>query len=156
MSITTVIQNTVKYAKHRRTLSFQVRTVLLTSWLRPIATREEGHNSYNADTTNTRRILWCPRSLSVEIRKTQLHASTVENSILYAPMAETQLPPWSNFNSQLTLFQNLQVLRTISSGHDFIHTPVPFSVWGFIMTMVIVISFARKRKLHQLGVHLGS
>ena len=43
-------------------------------------------------------------------------------------------------------FQNPQILKTISSGHDIIHTPASFPVWGFIMTMVIVISFARERK----------
>ena len=42
------------------------------------------------------------------------------------------LPPWSNLNSHLTLFQNPQILRTISSGHDVIHTPVPFPVWGLL------------------------
>ena len=36
------------------------------------------------------------------------------------------LPAWSTVNSQLTLFQNLQILRTIASGHDVIHTPAPF------------------------------
>ena len=35
---------------------------------------------------------------------------------------------------------------TISSGRDVIHTPAPISFLGFIMTMVIVISFARERK----------
>ena len=43
-------------------------------------------------------------------------------------------------------FQNPQILRTISSGHDIIHTPALFPVWGFIMTMVIVISFAVEHK----------
>ena len=43
-------------------------------------------------------------------------------------------------------FQNPQILRTISSGHDIIHTPAPFPFWGFIITMVIVISFAYERK----------
>ena len=68
------------------------------------------------------------RSLSVEIRKTQLH--------LQRPKS----------NSQLTPFQNPQILRTISSWFDVIHTPTPFPVWGFIMTMVIVISSAYERK----------
>ena len=85
---------------------------------------------------NARCILWCLRSLSVEIRKTQLHLQ------------------WPKFNSQLNdpiststdFFQNPQILKTISSGHDVIHTPAPFSVWGFSMTMVIVISFAHERK----------
>ena len=56
------------------------------------------------------------------------------------------LPPWFNLNFQLTLFQNSQILRTISTGHDVIHTPASFPVWGFIMTTVIVISFAHERK----------
>ena len=64
---------------------------------------------------------------------------------LYASMAETQLSA-SVVQSQLTLFQNPQILRTISSGHDVIHNPAPFPVRGFIMTMVIVISFAREHK----------
>ena len=54
------------------------------------------------------------------------------------------LPTWSNVNPQLTLFQNPQILRTISSGHDVIQPPI--SCLGFIMTMVIVISFAHERK----------
>ena len=45
---------------------------------------------------NVQRILWCLRFLSVEIRKTQRHLQ--------------QPKP----NSQLTLFQNPQILRTIS------------------------------------------
>ena len=64
---------------------------------------------------------------------------------LYASMAETQLST-SMVLSQLTLFQNPQILRTISFGHDVIHTPAPFPVWGFIMTMVSVISFAHECK----------
>ena len=59
-----------------------------------------------------------------------------------ASMAETQLSA-PMVKSQLTLFQNPQILRTISSGHDVIHPPTPFPVWGFIMTMVIIISFTR-------------
>ena len=35
---------------------------------------------------------------------------------------------------------------TISSGHGVIHTLASFPFWGFIMTMVIVISFAPERK----------
>ena len=65
-------------------------------------------------------------------------AATVENS--------TSLPPCSKLNSQLTLFQNPQFLRIISSRPEVILIAVPFPVWGFIMTMVIVISFVRERK----------
>ena len=91
---------------------------------------------------------------------------------LYAPMAGTQLfntivwtqlqllnimvgpqlqlsaieadNPWPKVNSQLSLFQNLQILRTITSRHDIIHTPGPISYLGFIMTIVIVISFCAR------------
>ena len=52
-------------------------------------------------------------------------AATVENSILYAPMAENSIlclhGPMSTFN--WLFFQNPQILRSTSSGHDVIHTP---------------------------------
>ena len=33
---------------------------------------------------------------------------------------------------KLALFQNLQILETIASEHDVIHTPVSFPVWGLL------------------------
>ena len=33
---------------------------------------------------------------------------------------------------QLNLFQNLPNSQPISSGHDVIHTPAPFPVWGLL------------------------
>ena len=33
---------------------------------------------------------------------------------------------------QLTLFQNLQILTTIASGQDVIHTPAPFPIGGLL------------------------
>ena len=48
---------------------------------------------------------------------TQLLDSMAEKSILSAPI-----------NSQLTLFQKLQFLRTIAYGQDIIHTTVPFLI----------------------------
>ena len=53
------------------------------------------------------------------------------------------LPPWSNLN---WLFQNPQILNTISSRHDVIHTQTAGQEMGLIMTMVIVISFVHKHK----------
>ena len=38
----------------------------------------------------------------------------------------------SKSNSQLTLFQNPQILWAISSGHDVITTPALFPVWGLL------------------------
>ena len=79
--------------------------------------------------------------------------------------------PWSDLNfstpySDLNwiFFKTFQILSpsllgmmssTLSSGHDVIHTPALISSLGFIMTMMIVISFARERKLHQLTTHLN-
>ena len=63
--------------------------------------------------------------------KTQLH--------LQRPKSNSRL---NGRNSTLS-FQNPQILGTISSVHDAIHTPQPFTVLGFIM---IVLSFARERK----------
>ncbi len=49
-------------------------------------------------------------------------------------LTEKQARDLVNPNSQLILFQNPQILRTISSGYDVIHTPAPFPVWGLIMS----------------------
>ena len=77
-------------------------------------------------------------SLPEELRKTQLLDSMGESPTtwLYGPTS----------TSQQTLFQTPQILKTISSGHDVIYTPAPFLVLGFIMTMVIVLSFVSERK----------
>ena len=88
---------------------------------------------YYAGPTNARRFLWCLRSLSVEIRKTQLHLQRTKS------------------NSQLLTFNWLffKILKFSGPslfGHDVSHTTAPFPAWGFIMTMVIVISFAHERK----------
>ena len=42
------------------------------------------------------------------------------------------LSTWPKVNSQLPLFQNLQILRTIASGHDVIHTSAPFPIRGLL------------------------
>ena len=51
---------------------------------------------YNADPTNVRRILWCLRSLSAEIRKLDL--STVKIQLSPQWQKINSLPPWSNLN----------------------------------------------------------
>ena len=65
-------------------------------------------------------------------------------------------PSWSNLNSRLTLFQNLQILRTISSGHDVIHTPVPFSVWVFLWQWFLSYPLRASVKLYPMTMHLNS
>ena len=66
------------------------------------STRGERHNSYYANH---------PR-----------HAA-------YLVMFKISVGQNSTLNS---LFQNTQILRTISFGHDVIHTPAPFPVWGLL------------------------
>ena len=113
---TAIIITTLIQYKYRQTLSFQMLTDLLIpsfgQW------RHEERHTIPMLTIQC----WPPPQLaaylnssqSVEIRKTQARASSVE--------------------SPTGVFQNPQILRTISSWHDGIHTPVPFPVWGFIMT----------------------
>ena len=93
---------------------------------------------------NACHISWCLRSLLVEICKTWPHASTAEDPTLCLNGRNSTLCLHSSI--LIDSFQNPQILRTISSRHDIIHTLASFPVWGFIMTMVIVISFAHKRK----------
>ena len=38
---------------------------------------------------------------------------------------------WPRVGSQLTSFSKSPNSQPIASGHDVIHTPVPFSIWGF-------------------------
>ena len=77
-------------------------------------------------------------TISIHLRRSRPEsltaASTLENSTL-----------WLHGPISTDSFQNPQILRTFSSGHDIIHIPAPFPLWGFIMTMVIVISVARER-----------
>ena len=50
--------------------------------------------------------------------------------------------PISIFNS----FQNLQIPRTISSGHDLIHTPASTLVWGLLWQWWLLYPSPRERK----------
>ena len=49
-------------------------------------------------------------------------------------------------NTQLTSFQNPQILLTISSGYDVIHTPASFPAKCLLWQMVIIISFLSERQ----------
>ena len=133
ISITTVKQIRYVY-KYRWTQSFQIRTCLLISGFSPWWHEKRDTIlkslcwSYYADPRpNTRHILWCLRSLSVEIQKTQLHLSTVKIQLVFLKSS----------NSQDHLFQ---------AWHH------PHS--SLISCLVIVISFAQECKLHQLTMHL--
>ena len=99
--------------------------------------------SYNANNTpNVWNISWCFGSQFIfagQNPKDLTATAMVENSIvcLHGPM--------STFNSmvrlqllnimvgtQLNLFQNLPNSQPISSGHDVIHTPATFPIWGLL------------------------
>ena len=102
-------------------MPIQVRTHLLVSVFNS-STREERHNSYYADDTvwpsrltipNASRILWCLRSLFVEIRKTQLHLQGSKSNSLLCPNGRNSIlcpngrdsticqhGPMSTFNSR--------------------------------------------------------
>ena len=140
ISITTVIQyNTITGRLccfgYERFISF---------WLWFFDTRRERHNSYYADHAmliipNARRILWYLWSMSEEIRK-KLDSST----------------RWSNLNSQVTLFQKPQILRTISSGHDVIPTPAPFPVGRLLRLWWLSYPLRASVKLYPMTMHLNS
>ena len=73
------------------------------------------------------------RSAHLVIRKTQLRLSKVK---IQLPTAEYPTLA-SMVQSQLTLFQNPQIFRTISSEPDIIHTPAHFLSGGLLWQMVI-------------------
>ena len=134
---------------HRWTLSFQVWTRSLISCFGS-STWGERHNSYDANHPQCAVHLVIFKISVDRDQKNPTTSSTARIQLSIQWLRLNSLPPWSNsmvqFATLNSLFQNPQILRTISSGHDVIHTPVPFPVWGFIMTMVIVISFVHECK----------
>ena len=100
-----------------------------------------------SDPTNVWRILWCLRSLSVEIRKNPTTSSTAQSQLqlngrnstvcLHGPISTPNcmvrlLLLNTMVGSQPNLFQNLRNSQPISIGHDVIHTPAPFPLWGLL------------------------
>ena len=115
-------------------------------WLRSMATRGERHNSLKPMLTilcwtrpNARRILWCLRSQFISAGRDPKNSTARLNGWKLNCSFQQS-------NTQLLSFQNSQILRTIFSGHEVIHTPALFPVWGLLWQMVIVISFAHGRK----------
>ena len=112
-------------------------------------TRGERHNSYYADPPHQCAAHLVMFKISVgRDPKNPTTSFNGQNSTAEYPTLTSMV------QSQLTSFHILQFSGQLSSRHDVIHTPAPFPVWGFIMTMVIVISFAHERKLHQMTMHL--
>ena len=125
-----------------------------------------------SDPTNALRILWCLRSLSVEIRKIQPYASTVETPTSQhhgrTPISQHHgRTPTSQHHGRIPTSQYHGRTSTKSFSKSSKFSAHLFRAWrhphssriscrGFIMTVVIVISFAHERKLHQLTTHLNS
>ena len=114
------------------------------------STRRERHNSYHTMLTtsfNGRNPAVCPNGRNSTIffhsplLISQHHSRTPTSHIIVRSQFQlstieadnpTVCLHWSKVNSQLTLFQNLQILWTIASGHDVIHTPASFPIWGLL------------------------
>ena len=62
----------------------------------------------------------------------QHHGRTPTSSVCLNDRQPNCLPTWSTVNSQMTHFQKLQILRTIASGYDVIHTPASFPLWDLL------------------------
>ena len=97
---------------------------------------------------NAQLIWWCLRSLSLEICKTPTICPNGRELIYLLPLRKFNYPPaWSSVNLQLTVFQNPQILCTISSRHDVIHSPI-FSM--YLSTTPAVINPAGHVNILQL------
>ena len=121
-------------------------------WLRFKSTWGERHNSYYADHTiwlHTKLTPSPTRGTSCDVLKSQFISAGWDLKNLIAAATLCLNGPISTLCLRRSIstefFQNPQILRTISSGHDVMHTPGNSSL-GFIMTMVIAISFVRERK----------
>ena len=93
--------------------------------------------------TNVRHISWSnfnfstswsdPNfSISLSDPTSHHHCRTPTSTVCHWGRQPNCLSTWPKVNSQLTLFQNLQFLRALSSGHDVIHTAAPFPIWGLL------------------------
>ena len=100
--------------------------------------------TYYADHPNARCILWCLRSQFISTGRDPKNGKKNSTLCLHGIIS---ILNW--LFSKSSNFQD-HLFRAWRHPH-----PSPFPVWGFIMTMAIVISFAREHKLHQLTIHLG-
>ena len=117
--ITIVVYYIYTYANHKYNIHMQITGRLYCSgangfinfWFWPIAIRGERHNAYYANHPQ-RAVHLVMFKISVS-RDPKNPSTSSKAQILHSTDS----------------FQNPQILRTISSGHDVIHTPVPFPVW---------------------------
>ena len=117
--------------------------------------------SYYANpTSNVRYISWCLRfqfiSASRDPKNSTLRLNgRIPNSHLNGRNSNFCLHgPISTFN--WLFLQNPQILRTISSGHDVIHTPAPFPVRGLLCQRWLSYPLRVSVKLYPMTMHLNS
>ena len=120
----------------------------INSWLRSMATRREWYNSYYANPIpNGRCILWCLRSLSVEIWKPN-YIFNGPNSTL-ASMVETQLS-FSMIQSQLLFFKILKFSGPSLPGMTSSTLQPHFLSGGLLWQWWLSYPLRASIKLHQL------
>ena len=151
--VPSVVYNTYTDANHtiqilKRNSVVHVRTVLLISWLRFFDMRRETQflkvfRNHTMLTTsfNGRNPTLCPNGRNTTIifhgltsksplygrtPTSQNHGRTPTLTVCHWGRQPNCLSTWPKVNSQLTLFQNLQILRTLASEHDVIHTLAHF------------------------------
>ena len=133
----------------------QVRTVLLTSDFGSL-TWGERHNSYSANHPQRVAHLVVFKISVGRDPKILTFAITVENSILFAPMAENSTfclhGVMSTFNS--LFFKILKFSGPSLLGHNVIHTPAPFPVWGLLWQWWLSYPLWASIKLYPMTVHL--
>ena len=163
--------NTHTYANRRSLCCSDTNSFIINFWLRFFNTRREtilkslSYHTMLTTLPNVRHISWSFRSQFIfagRDPKNLTAAATVETQLYGRELHSlTQwqqlncLPAWSLVNSQLTLFQNLQILRTIASGHDVIHTPALFPIWGLLWQLWLSYRLCACVKLYPMSVHLN-
>ena len=171
ISITTVLQIHLQMQKHRRTPLFRYKW-FINFWLQFFDTRREIQflkvfcNHTMLTIPNIQHISWCFRSQLIfagRDPKNLTAAAMSENSTvcLHGPM--------STFNSmvgfqllntmvgpQLACFLKSSNSEPTSSGHDVIHTPASFSVWGLLWQWWLSYPLHASVKLYPMTMHLNS
>ena len=148
---------TYTYAKHTMQIQrwkqadfvVQVRMILLSPDFSS-STWGKKHNSYNANHTQcVAHLVMFKISVGRDtknLNSTLCPHGSNSTFCLHGPIS----------TSQLTLFQNPQILRTISSGHDIIHTPAPFPVWGLLWQWWLSYPLRTSIKLYPMPMRLNS
>ena len=161
-------RNSGKY-KFRQILLFRYER-FINFWLRFFDMRRETQFllcwPYYLTPIHVRRILRCLGSLSVEIKENATTSFNCESQ-LSTQWQRTQfsMPQWQR--TQLSACMVLRQPSTavflkpsnsqpISSGHDIIHTPATFPVWGLLWQWWLSYPLRVSVKLYPMAMHLNS